>query len=1086
MKILKAVMLTLLISLCVAVAAVIAIQIFGGDDTERAQPRERVRNNADSNVMEVTDVVFLDSLNADPEEDNRFWQRAARISEETGLWSYFPLLPWDVLPGETAVLSVSAIGFKGWEVDPGFAYVELFDEKIEDEIAYVSFIMPEERASIAALYDEIPYINREMQKEQFMRMGDFHEFGSEPPPPSNNIEVGEQLNLYAIEQRQRSFMFILPRNLPADGRQYQGILTWIVENGDMKWDQDEPQVARPNEILHLGQLHGIPMVRGEYSFTFVIQQRFPDSTAVDGWGPWQRQSEIYYYALFVTEPNPLPMIVTPQKLPDAMIGVYYEAYIDTSFLNTQTPALIGWTWVVQSRLPDGLEFSTLGPLHTTGRIWGTVTNPTLSKDTYDLEVRINLNPPITPPHPLERTFTLYVWDRPEISEPTWPGGAVWHDGMAGHPYNLLTGATVVTDAGGNITSVTGGSIEDTNGRVTLNAPGGINLADADLPGGFAAATASWRWVEIISEEQGYVRLPDGLRFVFDSADMRKAAITGLPSEATAVGSHKVAFGVAWLNRNSINVPILPSGDPYIITTIITFDIVIHPRIAFGEAIIPDGMVGPGGPGSDAPPPPDVLAVRNPPNPDIYWSVPQPEPEERYGVRVGGTDAAPIFGARIETMNIPPEATTGVSGTPGTTAINWTHGTALPDSTLRYEDALPNSDTELKSLLYIRGHTTENAKAGDHKLKIRFEIEHNNPNIDGAYREQDFNLRIWNRAYLTVRIGTPETNRNSVPPDVARLDGNLLYRGFGRAVIPGQWGRIIAEQPANFVRWEVSGLSGLPVTRASFEAIPHFPPDYPNPGPWIGVGDNWDLSPPGLGATAGVNIRMPMPETPGDPAINVEIRGVHAAPPVITNPRPPARLSDGTVGVDYFGSFILSSSDPSVIGSGPVSREWGIIENPADPEFGRLPPGISFDPGGSGFYNPPTTTGTFSFHVGLTLPGTMRLTYGLTGINNVPFIPADGRPYSITVNHFAYSYGDVDGRDGLTLADLVLLAKFVNNPPGSPEREAARDAMGQNIRNGNIFSRHPADPGTADLRELQLWFAQEGEWDRFNRPPQPTE
>jgi len=316
----------------------------------------------------------------------------------------------------------------------------------------------------------------------------------------------------------------------------------------------------------------------------------------------------------------------------------------------------------------------------------------------------------------------------------------------------------------------------------------------------------------------------------------------------------------------------------------------------------------------------------------------------------------------------------------------------------------------------------------------------------------------------------------------------LYRGFGRAVIPGQEGRIVAEQPAGFVRWEISGLSGLPATNARFEAIPPFPNDYPNPGTWVGIGDNWDLSPPGLGATAGVNIRMPMPAKPDDPAINVEITGFHAAPPLITNPVPPARLSDGTVGVDYTGSFRLSSLDVSVIGGpGPVSREWGIIENPADPEFGRLPPGIGFDPSGSGFYNPPTTTGTFSFHIGLTLPGTMRLTYGITGINNVPFIPAglDGRPYSITVNHFAYNYGDVDG-GGLTLTDLVLLAKFVNNPPGSPEREAARRAMGQFIRNGNIISHHPADPGTADLRELQLWFAQEGEWDRFNRPPQPTE
>jgi hypothetical protein len=75
-------------------------------------------------------------------------------------------------------------------------------------------------------------------------------------------------------------------------------------------------------------------------------------------------------------------------------------------------------------------------------------------------------------------------------------------------------------------------------------------------------------------------------------------------------------------------------------------------------------------------------------------------------------------------------------------------------------------------------------------------------------------------------------------------------------------------------------------------------------------------------------------------------------------------------------------------------------------------------------------------------------------------------------------GDVDGRDGLNLADLVLLAKFIYGT--DEEKEEARAVMQQlnTFRNANIRTTTPAEPDARDLLEIQRWFQLEGVYTTF--------
>ena len=133
-KLLRASVLTLLLALCITVAVVFVVYLTGGDDGDAVDPRIRDRGNRDTQTEDTivySDIPYMRQRGE--EEDYRYWQRAMTQSEETGLWSYFPIIPWDAQPGETVVLGVSLDGFMGWEADRRFAQVELFDETFDEE-----------------------------------------------------------------------------------------------------------------------------------------------------------------------------------------------------------------------------------------------------------------------------------------------------------------------------------------------------------------------------------------------------------------------------------------------------------------------------------------------------------------------------------------------------------------------------------------------------------------------------------------------------------------------------------------------------------------------------------------------------------------------------------------------------------------------------------------------------------------------------------------------------------------------------------------------------------------------------------------
>jgi hypothetical protein len=579
--------------------------------------------------------------------------------------------------------------------------------------------------------------------------------------------------------------------------------------------------------------------------------------------------------------------------------------------------------------------------------------------------------------------------------------------MVGQPYNPISGGIINPTA---------------NGAISVNAPPTnppTNPALADLPiPSLATVPASWHWVPIA----GALPPDSGLSFVFNpTADIRRAAITGTPTEA-AVGTHVLTFMFKYINdRDNL---IIGETEP------ITITIVIHPRIAFDvdNTVIPDGMVGPG---PKAPPPPRMLINEER---DLWWEVSQPEPLEWYK------------GATIAAHNIPPL----------TDGIEWHYTSSqLPDTT---PDSLEFKKSEdYMNLLHIEGRTTDNAVAGDRKLDIGFTIEHKNPNINGARVDREHTLRIWNRAYLTI-LWEPRL-QNQFEADIRRLSPLEPAVSFGRAVIPGEFGRITAGQSStDFVRWEVSRLYNPIVPSVHPSEAPVLMSSILPAGSWTGIGDRWGLTPRGADdAMSWMEIRMPMPASPDARAISVEITGRH-----VGQPRVDHYLPTGTLGEIYRGNFTITGLTPQnqneILGTGVgLHRVWGLAD-------GSLPPGLGL--GTEGFFTgaPIEPTGIFDgIYVNLTLPGTMRIKYG---------------PYSILTDRLRLIYGDVDGRPGLDLADLLLLAKFIH---GTDEEIAeARNVMEQfnTMRNANIRTTAPAAPDVRDLTEIERWFKLEGAFTTF--------
>jgi len=160
MKILRIFMLTLLVSLCIAVAVGILVHLYNSDNGNA----RRGVNGDDSEMLESSNGT---PLNKGPVEDGWLLQGALARPEGSELWHYYPTIPEDAEPGTTIVLSASALGFVDWETDPEFADVEFFDYINEEDFVYVSFVLPDAQVMIRALYEDMYISNANLIPREY-------------------------------------------------------------------------------------------------------------------------------------------------------------------------------------------------------------------------------------------------------------------------------------------------------------------------------------------------------------------------------------------------------------------------------------------------------------------------------------------------------------------------------------------------------------------------------------------------------------------------------------------------------------------------------------------------------------------------------------------------------------------------------------------------------------------------------------------------------------------------------------------------------------------------------------------------------
>jgi hypothetical protein len=801
----------------------------------------------------------------------------------------------------------------------------------------------------------------------------------------------------------------------------------------------------------LGELRGSPKYEGTYPFDFRIMESF------DGGVTWTRNL-LLRYNLIVLGPNPEPMILT-ERLPDAMIGTPYSTEINTLYFDTQgfpvNPMWMSEGDNNRELANAGLTIKSTAPF-TSAVIVGMPTealdsltggNVGTNSNIYEFTVRIRL---VEPFGDLTKIFRIRVWPQPTITPPK------WNDGMENQPYN-----------------------PEFIGDPDESDPFILNNASALLD----AFPDRWRWEQIIDipPPEGWSnRLPDGLEFGFVDPgdddndippDLTQFAIFGTPKESTA-GNYRITLVFKSINRNAIQGDVNP----------ITFDIKIWPRPEIKDwdihgGKLPDGMVGPCSDACtnllhDKPPAPFSAS------PTVTWNILLPEPEEVYAPAMG--DIKPFDGARIE-ASIPEGL--GIKVTGGVPQITWNlwsgnksapalHPLNVPvidSSGLVYSTSQDNI-SYVGENLYIRGNTTDETEAKDHKLNLGFVIEHENPNIDGARTDETFDLRIWRRSYLSVRMRHPDLDwetvgsvrRSGVTDFKEHIEG---YRGYARAVIPGQWGTIQSIQSgSNFIRWEVLTPITIPFERLS-------------PGAqlteWPGIGGNWELTVPGATAMGWAHIRMPLPPAPDAVPINVIISGFHVEAPRVTG-----SLDRVEKDKDFTRTLLINNATPRVLGTGPLPIESWQLSNRSGDTF---PYGVNVIPS-TGITcvitGTPTETEpgefpkTFNFHVDVTLKGSMRLTYGSSGL-----VRNDGTtsiPYSLLVDTFRPDWGDFDGKDGLNMADLVLLSRWVLGT----DLQKANAKTEMEVRDGwrnSITPKNSPDqmPDGSDLAELERWFANDG-------------
>jgi len=404
MKILKGFMLTLLIMLCAAVTIAVFIHLKNNDGTESPRVAERTRRaTASEELDDVDDVISSNAFYSN-------WQRSLSKPDGSDYWHFYPIIP-DAQPGDTVVLNVSVENFKGWEADPDFVNVDLFDETFDEENAYISFIMPDKEVSIAALYTEIPYINYKQAYDSVSNYS-LYEQG----------EAGDAFIRMPDATENIFYDMDLGTLLPAGTIEH---LTDIV--GGVNWDlrTDGPgdrtlpsglffeRIDRAPPLLSTARIRGTPAIGTEQPTT-VYTIRITYATSREPWTDpdteieypgWTAgdQVDILSFGLAIWPEAGAPDFY-PEEMPAAMVNVNYEY----TFTATNLPRNTTWVWNVVGGLPSGMFMRDEMPRAV---IYG---KPTASTS-VPFTITLNLSTPNPDYRDVQKEIEITIWPQPVIT-----------------------------------------------------------------------------------------------------------------------------------------------------------------------------------------------------------------------------------------------------------------------------------------------------------------------------------------------------------------------------------------------------------------------------------------------------------------------------------------------------------------------------------------------------------------------------------------------------------------------------------------------------------------------------------------------
>ena len=450
MKILKTVMLALLVSLCATAAVITAVHLFGGSDSDGDV---RVGRDRPARIAS-DDTIDADVPEEDVMEERRMLQRAVEKPDGSDYWHYYPMIPYDAVIGDTVVLSATVDNFVNWEIEGNLEYTE---EK-DDELAYISFILPEDDFEIIALYNEVPFNNFRDPEYVFgnYRSSSLTEEGA---PDAfirmPNARVGEIYNI--------DLGVLLPTGTIEHLTSIVGGVNWQLRTSE-PLDNPLPaglffeRIDRPIPLLSTGRILGTPttpQVTTTYTILITYATSRPPWTDDEGithpgWSVGDTVDIILFGLAIWDRLEPPDFYPTPADgIPDGMQNVPY----DQNFYATDLPLPEGttWVWTIDGTLPPGMRLDNIN-MHN-ALLTGT---PTVSQ-TLPFTFTIVLSTDNTDFADVRKTYTITIWPQPTIT-PAVPlpaaGGPVLpnlYDGIA----NAGMGYEVVLNAPGDTTSPTG-------------------------------------------------------------------------------------------------------------------------------------------------------------------------------------------------------------------------------------------------------------------------------------------------------------------------------------------------------------------------------------------------------------------------------------------------------------------------------------------------------------------------------------------------------------------------------------------------------------------------------------------------------